>query len=441
MTVDQAPPHNLDAERALLGSVLLDSQVLALVQGKVSPDDFYSDGHRLIFRQMLEMQARNLPLDAVSLCDELKKAGTLERAGGFVRVASLTDGVPMGDYSFVENYARIIKEKSDARRLINVAQNVMARAYEGDPHEIAASFKTDLEVISRNGHETKPQPSERAGQCPEIDRRCYAPLAWEYYELIEPTTEASRNFHLPAFMTMLGLALAPSGTSTKGSIYYVDSERLYPIQYTVLVGTAGASKKGTAIIKAARLARLVRKEALGVDDIVVQRSVDSAEGFKRKIAEVQRQGVNFRPYLIRLSELRSMLAKAARESGSNITSTLCEAYDRDPLEVAASKDPALTEEPWITFIAATSRKYMGLLSETDIEGGLGSRVGCWAGEPKERIFKPPAVRQPAYNDLVSELAKVVHFWHHEDQTGDGIEFTFDRQAHEMAEAFYPGFPF
>jgi len=440
--MDRALPHNLDVERALLGSALLDSRVLAHVRGELSPDDFYSAGHRLIFLQMLDMEARSLPLETVSLCAELKNAGALEKAGGIAHIASLTDGVPVGDFTFAENYARIIKRESKMRALLNLLQNGQARVdvRGADPLEIAASLKADLEIISRNGQQPEPKPSERHGQCPTIERKCYAPLAWEYYELVEPTTEASRNFHLPAFMTLMGLALAPSGTSRKGSIYYVDSERLYPILYTVLVGTAGASKKGTAITKAARLARLVRKEAFGADDIVVQRSVDSAEGFKRKIAEVQGQGVSFRPYLIRLSELRSMLAKAARESGSNITSTLCEAYDRDPLEVAATKDPALTEEPWISFIAATSRKYMGLLSDTDIEGGLGSRVGCWAGEPKERIFKPPGVQQPAYSELVAKLAKVVQFWHHEDQTGDGIEFAFDREAHEMAEAFYNDLP-
>lgn len=287
--MDSALPHNLEAERALLGSILLDNETLNRVRGKLSPDDFFSGGLRLIFRQMLDLQARSLPLDVVSLCEGLKAAGELEKIGGSANVAALADGVPVGDPSFADNYARIIKRESKRRALLNVAQNLRVRADDAtaDPMEVAASFKADLEIISRDGQQPEPQPWERSRGCPTIDRKCYAPLAWEYYELIEPTTEASRNFHLPAFMTLIGLVLAPSGTSRKGSIYYVDSERLYPMLYTVLVGTAGASKKGTAINKAARLARLVRKEAFGADDIVVQRSVDSAEGFKRKIAEVQ----------------------------------------------------------------------------------------------------------------------------------------------------------
>jgi hypothetical protein len=151
VSTERALPQNLDAERALLGSALLDNEVLTFVQGKLSPDDFYGAGHRVVFRVMLEMRASGLPLDEVSLCEELKARGELEKAGGVARISSFTDLVPVGDLTFARNYARIIKEKSDARRLINLAQNLAARAYDGEPHEIAASLTADLEVIGRNG--------------------------------------------------------------------------------------------------------------------------------------------------------------------------------------------------------------------------------------------------------------------------------------------------
>ena len=114
-------PHSLEAERALLGSIILDNGALNLVVGLVNRDDFFSEANRVIYERMQELSEKNRTIDLVTLSDELGKEGALEKIGGASYLSSLTDGVPIGNYSAVSQYARIVKEKSLLRRLINAS--------------------------------------------------------------------------------------------------------------------------------------------------------------------------------------------------------------------------------------------------------------------------------------------------------------------------------
>ena len=135
---DRAVPHNLEAERALLGYVLLDNSALNLAIEVIAKDDFFSEAHRITFERMLELSEKNRTIDLVTLSEELGKEGLLEKAGGASYLAALTDGVPIGTSASVTEYSRIIKEKSLVRRLINASNNVIARCLEGtdDPETL-----------------------------------------------------------------------------------------------------------------------------------------------------------------------------------------------------------------------------------------------------------------------------------------------------------------
>jgi len=137
-TSDRAVPHNLEAERALLGSILLDNGSLNLALEVIAKDDFFSEAHRVTFEKMLELSEKNRTIDLVTLSEELSKDGVLEKAGGAAYLAALTDGVPIGISVAVSEYSRIVKEKSLVRRLINASNNVIARCLEGtdDPETL-----------------------------------------------------------------------------------------------------------------------------------------------------------------------------------------------------------------------------------------------------------------------------------------------------------------
>jgi replicative DNA helicase len=128
---DRVVPHNLEAERALLGSILLDNSALNLALEGVGRDDFFSEAHRITFDKMIAISEKNRTIDLVTLSEELAKEGQIEKAGGAAYLAALTDGVPVGTSVAVSEYSRIVKEKSILRRLINASNNVISRCLEG----------------------------------------------------------------------------------------------------------------------------------------------------------------------------------------------------------------------------------------------------------------------------------------------------------------------
>ena len=135
---ERVVPHNLEAERALLGSILLDNSALNQAMEDLRKDDFFSEAHRITFEKMASISEKNRTIDLVTLSEELSRDGQIEKAGGAAYLAALTDGVPVGTSFAVSEYSRIIKEKSILRRLINASNNVVARCLEGadDPETL-----------------------------------------------------------------------------------------------------------------------------------------------------------------------------------------------------------------------------------------------------------------------------------------------------------------
>ncbi|MGH7697192.1 MAG: replicative DNA helicase [Candidatus Dormibacteria bacterium] len=112
----RVPPHNLDAERSVLGALLLDKDQIGVVVGKLEVDDFYLDAHCDIFRAMLALFSQGTPIDTLTLADELERQTTLVRVGGLETLTSLASAVPTA--ANVEYYARIVGDHSLKRRLI-----------------------------------------------------------------------------------------------------------------------------------------------------------------------------------------------------------------------------------------------------------------------------------------------------------------------------------
>jgi replicative DNA helicase len=123
-------PHNLEAERSVLGAILAHNDAFNLAVQVITPADFYRDAHRRIFERMIALNERNHAIDFVTLKEELLRSNELEEVGGPAYVASLVDGVPRS--ANVEYYARIVKEKSTLRGLIHSANRIAAQAYDAD---------------------------------------------------------------------------------------------------------------------------------------------------------------------------------------------------------------------------------------------------------------------------------------------------------------------
>jgi replicative DNA helicase len=123
-------PNNLDAERSVLGAILLDNNALNPAIEHLRPEDFFLDQHRRVFTQMIALGEMQHAIDLVTLTEELHRRGDLEASGGAPYLASLADGMPR--VSNVEHYARIVKEKAMLRNLIHTTHNIQQRAFEGE---------------------------------------------------------------------------------------------------------------------------------------------------------------------------------------------------------------------------------------------------------------------------------------------------------------------
>src|SRR5690348_7400974 len=126
---DRTLPHNLEAERSVLGAILLHNDAFNLAAEVIDAHDFFRDAHRRIFEKMVKLSERGDAIDLVTLKEELGRAGELDEVGGPAYITALVDGVPRS--TNVEHYARIIKEKATLRRLISSANKILTTAYEG----------------------------------------------------------------------------------------------------------------------------------------------------------------------------------------------------------------------------------------------------------------------------------------------------------------------
>ena len=123
-------PYDAEAERMILGSLLLDNSLAEQVEGVVRAEDFFLDAHKRILRAMGRLLAEGRVVDPVSLQGQLQRQGDLEAVGGMPALAALIDGCPR--FSNVAEYARIVKERSRERRLVELGNWLMRSALDGE---------------------------------------------------------------------------------------------------------------------------------------------------------------------------------------------------------------------------------------------------------------------------------------------------------------------
>jgi len=144
------PPQNLEAEQSVLGSILLEPEALSRVLEVMTGDDFYREAHRKIFSSMLDLYKKGTPVDLITLMEILQNKGQLEDIGGASYLTSLTDAIPSAIH--VDVYARIIREKSILRRLINRATEIASKGYgfSGDAEDLLDEAEKSIFEISED---------------------------------------------------------------------------------------------------------------------------------------------------------------------------------------------------------------------------------------------------------------------------------------------------
>lgn len=143
------PPQNIEAEQSALGSLLLDKDAIIKVSDSLKSDDFYRDDHKLIYQAMLKLYEKRMPIDVVTLSEELEKTGSFETIGGATYLTTLVNAVPTA--SHVAHYAEIIKQKATLRRLISASNKISELSYsdEADVAHVLDEAEQSLFSVSQ----------------------------------------------------------------------------------------------------------------------------------------------------------------------------------------------------------------------------------------------------------------------------------------------------
>ena len=189
---ERVPPHNDDAERAIIGATLIDDNAVTVAQQYLKPEDFYSPRHRRIYEAVLKLSNRGTRPDLLTLSGELEQSGKLDESGGYDYIASLTHAVPSS--ANAEYYARIVQTSSLRRGLIQISYETSTKAYDetvepkltleeaqqrlflvSDPQRIFRYKKVDVivkDVVNYLGdvYKTKAEFTGVPSGYPELDR-------------------------------------------------------------------------------------------------------------------------------------------------------------------------------------------------------------------------------------------------------------------------------
>ena len=143
---ERSLPHNLEAERSVLGAILIHNDAFNQAAEHLDSEDFFRDAHRRVFDKMVNLNERGDAIDLVTLKDELGRSGDLDAVGGPAYIASLVDGVPRS--TNVEYYAQIVKEKATLRNLIFSANRILDTAYNAQEDADTLLDSAEQEIFS-----------------------------------------------------------------------------------------------------------------------------------------------------------------------------------------------------------------------------------------------------------------------------------------------------
>ncbi|HMD03513.1 MAG TPA: DnaB-like helicase N-terminal domain-containing protein, partial [Candidatus Baltobacteraceae bacterium] len=147
-TADRIPPNNLEAEMAVLGSILVDREMMATVAEILAPQDFYAHVHDTIFGVLLQLYERGEPLDKITVSEELRRRSLLDKVGGVPYLSALMDTVPTA--ASAEYYAKIVREKAALRGLIHAGTQITRIGFEKE-EDVDAALDRSEQIVYEVG--------------------------------------------------------------------------------------------------------------------------------------------------------------------------------------------------------------------------------------------------------------------------------------------------
>jgi DnaB-like helicase N terminal domain/Protein of unknown function (DUF3987) len=420
--LERMPPHNIEAEESVLGSILLDNDVLLEIVDILRVDDFYRDDHQVVYQAILDLYERGQMIDAVTLCEELERDGRFERVGGndlleqFLRVPhSLNAGT----------YAKIVKEKASTRRMIERAQQIVRDGYSNQYTVDELLDRAEKSVLDVRHLDSIEPPDEDLSLNPlpeKMSEAAFTGLAGEIANIVGPETEACREAILVQFLVAFGnnMGARPfflvGGTAHRCNLY------------TCLVGATGAGRKGTSFDAVNWLMRQCDERWNEKPPV---RGLQSGEGLIAAVDDRRR------PVLCVETEFGGTLGVMGRQNNT-LCSVFKQAWEGPYLSITTKNHSVTCDEAYVSLIAHITAAELKLkLCHNDIENGLVNRI-LWVHSyrskslPEGGNFK--LVRQ-ALAPLLSPLTYALDFAQR-DSGLEGIPYLRTPEARERWRPLY-----
>src|SRR5918996_1949838 len=138
------PPHDLDAERAVIGAMLVSEAAVSVVGEMLEAQDFYSETHRVLYGAMMRLYAKGEPIDQLTLSDELRSVGEFDRVGGRQYVFRLVESVPTA--ANAARYAEIVRGKALLRAVIDAGDRIQQEAF-AEPEDVTQALDAAEQLI------------------------------------------------------------------------------------------------------------------------------------------------------------------------------------------------------------------------------------------------------------------------------------------------------
>ena len=407
------PPHDLAAERAVLGAILLDPTTLAAT-ASLEPDDFHKDAHRIIFATMRRLEAEGRGIDAITVAAALQQAGLFDVTGGQTTLALLQDEGHVA--SLVPEYVQIIRERARQRGALRLSGELAEAALIGGPVLDARLGDVQRVPVLDRSHSSTP----RADFWPTLAHEALYGLAGDIVHAVEPYTEADPVATLTHVLVGLGNVAGRGPHAAVG--YDQHPGRIF----AVLTGATGKGRKGTAESTPRHLLRQVDELW---ERTRVKTGLSSGEGLiyavrdPLRVKQPLREGgrvVDYQEVIVddgepdkRLLVLEPEFAVTLKVIGrdtNTLSGQLRQAWDTGDLATLTRNSPLRASGAHVSIVAnVTEEEVRRYLTETERANGFANRF-LWLLVRRSKVLpEPTAIPGDELEPLAQALRAVVGF--------------------------------
>ncbi len=421
VTLERPLPNNLDAERSVLGAILLDNEAFhSAIEGLGVPD-FFLRAHRLSFSCMIRLAEQNRAIDLITLNEELERAGDLEAAGGSAYLASLVDGVPR--ISNVVHYACIVREKAALRNQICTLNHFVNLAFrrDADPERLARQATEKLVEVAPGAFDiSRARYAEPPAWPAPLAPEAFYGWAGDIVEVTQPHSEADPVAILVQSLVAFGNIIG------RGPHFLAESDFHATNLSAVLVGCTSKGRKGSSWgqvrnifepVDPLWLADRVHGGLSSGEGVIwaVRDSIEERKPIKKngKIVdykmEVVDPGVDDKRLLALEPEFCAPL-RIMRREGNILSAVLRQAWDTGSLRLLTKNSPAKATHAHISIIGhVTKEELLRHLDSTEAASGFANRF-LWLCVRRSKVLPDGGkLRREQLQPLIRRLTDAIEF--------------------------------